>query len=174
LQHECKNLKEASDGLAKDLTELKTKCGVLDEERQKSEFVLLDTIAEVKVAREQAWIGEKGRHELEQVNKELLLIGELQLKYQEKLDRLSAMKRCDQELEQVKESYKEEVKGKEQQLEAKIAALEACRARVLELDNAISTNEDLITAQKRTITILNEQRFEKLEVNALPIFLLGA
>lgn len=64
------------------------------------------------MAREQAWVGEKGRHELEQVNKELLLIGELQLKYQEKLDKLSAMKRSEEELETVKESYKEGIKGR--------------------------------------------------------------
>lgn len=50
LQQECKNLKEANDVLAKDLTDLKIKCTALDEERQKAESVLLDTIAEVNVS----------------------------------------------------------------------------------------------------------------------------
>lgn len=53
----------------------------------------------------------------------------------------------------------------EQQLEVKTAALEAYKARVHELEHILMANEDLVLAQKKTVNILNEQRFEKLEVN---------
>ncbi|KAJ8943931.1 hypothetical protein NQ314_009595 [Rhamnusium bicolor] len=72
LQQECKVLKETNEELVKDLSDAKSKCALLDVERQQAESALLDAIAEVNVARAQAWAGEKGRHELEQVNKELL------------------------------------------------------------------------------------------------------
>lgn len=52
----------------------------------------------------------------------------------------------------------------EQQLEVKVTALEACRARVHELEHIIMANEDLILFQKKAVNMLNEQRFEKLEV----------
>lgn len=66
----------------------------------------------LQIAKEQASAGEKGRAELEHANKELLLIGELQLKYQEALNKLSSVRQTDQELEYFKETHKHELKSK--------------------------------------------------------------
>lgn len=49
---------------------------------------------------------------MEEAHKELLLIGELQLKYQEKLEHLTTLKKTDEEMEIFKESCKEENKCK--------------------------------------------------------------
>lgn len=65
----------------------------------------------LQIAKEQAWAGERGRAELEQVNRQLLLAGELNLKYEERLAELSLIKRCDQEIVNFKESYNHELKG---------------------------------------------------------------
>lgn len=42
-------MRETNSIIMKDLADLKTKCASLNEERQKAESVLLDTIAEVNV-----------------------------------------------------------------------------------------------------------------------------
>lgn len=49
---------------------------------------------------------------MEEANKQLILIGELHLKYQEKLERLSSLRRTEVEMEMFKEACKEEMKGK--------------------------------------------------------------
>jgi hypothetical protein len=108
-------------------------------DKQRAEAMLIDALAEVKVsyvvlfvvffkynffdrqfAKEQAAAGEKGRAELENVNKQLVLIGELQLKYKERLDELSSLRRCDHELELLKESCNNEIKGKFQWMLAQV------------------------------------------------------
>nr|CAH7719168.1 unnamed protein product [Callosobruchus chinensis] len=66
---------------------------------------------EEQMARQQAKAGEKGRKELEQLSKELLMLGELQLKYQEKLEHLESKRVVEEELKLTKEAYKEEIRG---------------------------------------------------------------
>lgn len=65
-----------------------------------------------QIAKQKAFEGERGRRELEEANKELLLIGELQLKYQERLEQLTALKKAEEELELFKDACKEDNKGK--------------------------------------------------------------
>lgn len=71
-----------------------------------------------QVAQEEAWAGEKGKVELEQVNKELLISGEIQLRYKEKLLEIPYLKKSEQELALIKESYSNEIKS--MQLKMKI------------------------------------------------------
>lgn len=52
-----------------------------------------------------------------------------------------------------------------QQLENKIMNLDAYRNRILELEHAIGTKDDLILSQKQLLCTINEEKFEKLEVN---------
>lgn len=66
----------------------------------------------LKIAKEQAWAGERGREELETVNKELLLCGEIQLKQRERLADLATLRQSDQEFAKLTEVYKHELMGK--------------------------------------------------------------
>lgn len=155
-------LQEKNENLDKQVRELKLKCQTLETEKQQVESNLLDAITEVNIAREQAWAGERGRAELECVNKELLLIGELQLKYQEKLNQLSSIRNADEELRQLKEAYNAELKTLNHQLEHKIVNLEACQVRVSELEHEMLKYEETISQQKRKLRIANEEHHEKL------------
>ncbi|CAH1170194.1 unnamed protein product [Phaedon cochleariae] len=163
IQEELKSMKETNENMLKDLNDAKSRCAMSDSKLLEAQAELLNAIAEVNIARQQASAGEKGRKELEQVNKELLLIGELHLKYQEKLDSVYANKRSDKELEELKSTYEEELKGLNQQLEAKLGNLEAYRNRVVELEHTLISKEDLILTQKQSLALINEQRFVKLE-----------
>ena len=111
-QEENLKLKHKIESLKIELDETRKHCGFMDQKWQQSEAALFDANAEVKIAKAQAFAGEKGRIELEHVNKELLLAGELQLRYQEKLGLLSSMRRSDEELLLAMETYHNEIKSK--------------------------------------------------------------
>jgi tuberous sclerosis protein 1 len=152
-------------------------------DKQRAEAMLIDALAEVKVsyvvlfvvffkynffdrqfAKEQAAAGEKGRAELENVNKQLVLIGELQLKYKERLDELSSLRRSDHELELLKESCNNEIKALHQRYREKVTKLDACTSKISELEQIIRQNEETISLQKRTLNSMNEETEEKLKV----------
>lgn len=117
---------------------------------------------------------------MEQANKELLLIGELQLKYQEALSKLSSFRQIEQELEYTKETFKHEVKGNlniifvenvlislfaalSHHLDSKVALLEACQQRISELEQNVAQCESIISLQKRSLSGANEEHDEKLK-----------
>lgn len=58
-----------------------------------------------------ALAAERGKVELEVVNRQLLLAGELNIKYQERLADLQLYKRSDVEMEMMKEAYQHELKS---------------------------------------------------------------
>nr|CAI5859943.1 unnamed protein product [Callosobruchus analis] len=163
LQEECKSLRTANESLVRDFVELKKQCATSDSKLTQLQADLMDAIGEVNMARQQAKAGEKGRKELEQLSKELLMLGELQLKYQEKLEHLESKRMVEEELRLTKEAYKEEIRALNQHLESKVATLESYRNRMVELEHALEIKEDMVLAQKQLLSGLNEQHFEKLE-----------
>jgi hypothetical protein len=108
-------------------------------DKQRAEAMLIDALAEVKVSYVVLFVvffkynfsivslpknklqrAKKDARNWKNVNKQLVLIGELQLKYKERLDELSSLRRCDHELELLKESCNNEIKGKFQWMLAQV------------------------------------------------------
>lgn len=104
-------LKESTRKLEVELASYKIKYNSIDKERQEAEAVLKDALAEGKIAKEQAMAGEKYKEDLEQANRELLLAGEIHTKYRELLDHLTARGQTDEEMRQISEAYREELKS---------------------------------------------------------------
>ncbi|KAJ3662889.1 hypothetical protein Zmor_007207 [Zophobas morio] len=163
---ECQNktLQDSEEERQENIENLKSKCLSLSLEKQKVEGMLVDALAEVKFAKEQAAAGDKGRAELENVTKQLVLIGELQLKYKERLDELTSLRRSDQELELLKESYNNEIKTLHQRYREKVSKLEACINKIGELEQIIRQNEETISLQKRTLNSINDETEEKVKI----------
>ncbi|VEN41264.1 unnamed protein product [Callosobruchus maculatus] len=163
--HAYRNRRLLSDAKSTRLLEecnsaLKFKSERLEEELKWSRTV---QYWEEQMARQQAKAGEKGRKELEQLSKELLMLGELQLKYQEKLEHLESKRMVEEDLRLTKEAYKEEIRALNQHLESKAITLDSYRNRMVELEHALEIKEDMVLAQKQLLSGLNEQHFEKLE-----------
>nr|XP_023028037.1 uncharacterized protein LOC111516088 [Leptinotarsa decemlineata] len=118
-----------------------------------------------QIAKQQVLAGEKVKKELDQVNKELLLIGELQLENMRRIETFSASRNNEYEVEELKKACEEEIKAMNQQLEAKVGILEAYKHRVIEMEHIILERDNLILSLKQMIQEVNEQRFEKLEVS---------
>lgn len=111
-ESECRSLRESNAALRAELTTFRNKYGALDADKQQVEAQLLDAVAEANVAKELARAGERGRSELENVNRELLLMGELHVKFRERLERVAAMSETEEELRMTRESYMHEIKGR--------------------------------------------------------------
>ncbi|KAL1517767.1 hypothetical protein ABEB36_001491 [Hypothenemus hampei] len=170
LQDKCKSLtdensllNETNKKLNLEITTCKTKCNNVDKDRLQAEAALLDALAECKIAREQILAGEKVRQQLQRVNGELLLMGELHEKYKEKLDKLSSFRQYDEEMNQISEAYKEELKCLQRQIDSKTATMEVCKARVADLEHSVTAKDEVIASQKRTLAAVNEEREAILE-----------
>ncbi|CAH1968886.1 unnamed protein product [Acanthoscelides obtectus] len=163
LQEECKGLKSANENLVSEASELKNQCAIQDVKITQLSSDVLDAIAEMNVAKQQAKCGEIGRKQLEQVNKELLMLGELQLKYQERLDQVEAKREVQEELNVTKETYREDIRVVNHHLESKISMIDSYRTRLVELEHTMASKEAGILTQKQMLSGLNEQHFEKLE-----------
>ncbi|XP_060535655.1 hamartin isoform X2 [Cylas formicarius] len=158
LQDEYIITKRSYNQLQKDLKETKEQCTALDKEKQDALASLMDAIAEVNVAREQALTGDKVRGELQEANRELLLMGELLIKYKEKLDKLSSKREVEEEMCYVKEAYREEIKALGHQLESKTALIEAYKCRINELEHLIKAKDEIISSGKRTLVAVVDER----------------
>uniref|UniRef100_A0A6P7F9D8 Hamartin n=1 Tax=Diabrotica virgifera virgifera TaxID=50390 RepID=A0A6P7F9D8_DIAVI len=163
LQEEVKTLEENNDRLTKDLTDFKSKCSISDTKLLELQEQLQETLADANTAKQEALQGVKVTKELQQVNKDMVMIGELHAKYQERLDSLDAGKVYQCELDEVRKACHDDVKVLNQQLDNKMASLEAYRTRVLELEHVIVSKDDLILSQKQMLAAINEEKFEKLE-----------
>ncbi|XP_066249925.1 hamartin isoform X2 [Euwallacea similis] len=170
LKEKCDHLEEENGGLQEikkkmdsDVAAFRNKCGLIDEQRQHAEAAVLDALADGRIAREQALAGDKFRQQLQRVNGDLLVMGELQVKYQEKLDKLLNKGQSDEGIRQLSETYREELKGLQQQIDAKTLALDAYKARLTELEHSIGAKDEIIAGQKRTLTAASLEREAVLE-----------
>ncbi|KAF5277664.1 hypothetical protein FQA39_LY18452 [Lamprigera yunnana] len=163
LLQECKQLHQQNENLKKDFEDAKLKYAYLDKQWQQSNSALLDAEGEVKIAKEQAWAGENIRAELENMSKQLLLSGEIQHRYQEKLSQLPMLQRYEKEFLRTTDTYVSEIKNLQQLLEGKTSLLEASKARTLELEQLLSRSDESTARQKRLLSEVAEEYEEKLK-----------
>ncbi|XP_066138262.1 hamartin-like isoform X1 [Euwallacea fornicatus] len=163
VEEENGDLQEIKKKMECDVAAFRSQCGLIDKQRQHAEAAVLDALADGKIAREQALAGDKFRQQLQRVNGDLLVMGELQVKYQEKLDKLLNKSQSDEGMRQLSETYREELKGLQQQIDAKTLALDAYKARLTELEHSISAKDEIIAGQKRTLTAASLEREAVLE-----------
>lgn len=104
-------LKDTASKLQAEMASYKIKYNSIDKERQEAEAVLMDALAEGKIAKDQAMAGEKYKENLQQANRELLLAGELNTKLRDRLEQLTSRGQTDEEMRQISEAYREELKS---------------------------------------------------------------
>ncbi|XP_019873494.1 hamartin isoform X2 [Aethina tumida] len=162
-ESECRSLRESNAALRAELTTFRNKYGALDTDKQQVEAQLLDAVAEANVAKELARAGERGRSELENVNRELLLMGELHVKFRERLERVAAMSETEEELRMTRESYMHEIKEVKDRLESTKCLLNAHRERLSELEQKLKTKDNLISQQKQQMAGMAEENRCKIQ-----------
>ncbi|XP_017775140.1 PREDICTED: hamartin isoform X2 [Nicrophorus vespilloides] len=163
LQNNFETFKDKNHYLQLELEAEKNKLSDKDKKWQIAMSEIFDAHAEVAVAKEQVIKLDKCRFELEKVNKELLLAGELILKYEERLGELDVLRRCEEEQIHLTETYNHEIAALQQQLESKNLIIEAHRSRISELEQAMCHHGEAEAMYKKTFNDLREEFHEKIK-----------
>ncbi|KAK7868191.1 hypothetical protein R5R35_003057 [Gryllus longicercus] len=162
-QKELLELKTRFQLLQQELKTEVTKHSSLLKEMQIAEAKLFDLGTEMKQAIAQVVVGEQLKESVEQLQKKLLLMGELQQRYRDRFSQLSLLKCPDEEVTVLQDSYISEVQSLQEMLEIRSSSLEAAKTRIAELETSLCRKDQLIAEQKRVLRSLEEEYDDRLE-----------
>lgn len=117
---------------------------------------------ELKEATAQASLGEQLKAQIEYLQKELILMGELQLKYRERIHFLTMQSEESHSIST--KYYNEEVKNLNDLVDLKTSSYEVAKNRVAELEALLTKKDMLLADQKRVLKTVKEECQEQLEV----------
>ncbi|PSN42592.1 hypothetical protein C0J52_08706 [Blattella germanica] len=163
LQKENKELRGKNELLQQELKQAKERTATVTKEFQQVESMLFEVGNEMQQAIAQASAGERLRGDMEQLQKELILMGELQQKYRDRFSQLPLLRHHEDEVALLQDSYCEEIKGITEMLESRNSALEASKARNSELESVVTRRDMIIADQKRVLKQVKEEYHEKLQ-----------
>ncbi|XP_049827315.1 hamartin isoform X3 [Schistocerca gregaria] len=161
VQKEIKTLKTENGLLQEELKQSREQNAVVVKEREAAEACLLSVQQEMEQVAHEASVGTVLRVELERAQSELALMGELQLKYRQAAASLPLVPAEDAS-KLAYNSYAQEICDVRELLEQKSAALEAARARLVELETHLTKREQLLTEQKRMLKQVQEECMSQL------------
>lgn len=162
-QKDNKELRNKNELLEQELKQAKERTATVTKEFQQMESMLFEVGNEMQQAVAQASAGHQLRGHMEHLQKELILMGELQQKYRDRFSQLPLLRQSEDELAHLQDSYHEEIKGVNEMLESRNSALEAAKARIAELESVITRRDMIIADQKRVLEQVKEDYQEKLE-----------
>uniref|UniRef100_A0A182YM42 Uncharacterized protein n=1 Tax=Anopheles stephensi TaxID=30069 RepID=A0A182YM42_ANOST len=160
-QERCKELQlkiEALQVVIKDESAQRREVGLQLENAQGE---LFDLRNELRKAIGKAELGQQYREELTRLQSELIMMGEVQLRFKEKLAELERLRAREAEIALIKANYHEEWKELKFALQQKSAQLDTAKERQAELEQQLIKREETITLQKRTLKTAKEEYQEK-------------
>lgn len=167
-ENQNRELKAENERLSCELSQSKQSAATSTKEFQQVEAMLFSLGNELKEATAQASAGEQLKSQVEYLQKELILMGELLQKYREKISHFSLQ--SDEKYSITQEYYVEEVRNLNGMVDLKVSALEASKNRVNELEALLAKKDALIADQKRALKTVKEECQEQLEVIITLIF----
>uniref|UniRef100_A0A182K437 Uncharacterized protein n=1 Tax=Anopheles christyi TaxID=43041 RepID=A0A182K437_9DIPT len=162
-QERCKELRlknEALQVVIKDETAQRREVNLQLENAQGE---LFDLRNELRKAVGKADLGQQYREELTRLQSELLMMGEVQLRFKEKLAELERLRAREAEIALMKANYHEEWKDLKFALQQKSTQLDTAKERQAELEQQLIKREETITLQKRTLKTVKEEYQEKFK-----------
>ncbi|KAJ9597282.1 hypothetical protein L9F63_011853, partial [Diploptera punctata] len=163
LQKEVKELRNKNELQLQEQNEEKERTANISKKFQKVESMLFEVGNEMKQAVAQASAGERLRRDIEQLQKELILMGEFQQKFRDRFAHLPLLRRHEEEMAYLQESYSSDIKGLNELLESRTSALEAAKARISDLESVVTRRDMIIADQKRVLKQVKEEYQQKLE-----------
>ncbi|XP_053657961.1 hamartin [Anopheles marshallii] len=124
---------------------------------------LFDLRNELRKAIGKAELGQQYREELTRLQSELIMMGEVQLRFKEKLIELERLRAREAEIALMKANYHEEWKDLKFALQQKSTQLDTAKERQAELEQQLIKREETITLQKRTLKTVKEEYQEKFK-----------
>ncbi|XP_071443239.1 hamartin isoform X2 [Hetaerina americana] len=163
LQKENKLLKAKNEELEQDLKQERENKEAVTKELHSVESSLFAVRVELHHVLEQASVGEQLRGELEHLQKEMVLMGELQQQYRDSFSQQALHKHGEEELTMLQETFNEERKTIQQLMDSKSASLDAAKSRVTELEGIVTRRDMMIADQKRLLKCTKEEYQGQLE-----------
>lgn len=161
-ENQNRELKSENERLVFELSQSKAAAVTTAKEFQQVEGMLFSLGNELKEATAQASAGEQLKSQVEYLQKELILMGELLQKYREKISHFTLQ--SDEKNSILHEYYVEEVRNLNGLVDLKTSALEAGKNRINELEVLLAKKDSLIADQKRALKTVKEECQEQLEV----------
>ncbi|KAK3586967.1 hypothetical protein CHS0354_026683 [Potamilus streckersoni] len=169
-QLQLKSCLQENQGLKAQKEELNTRLVQQREEEeslrkklQNAESRLFNTEKELEHMKEQAALNLKLKEQVFHLHKELLLMGELQQKCQEKLQSMKFSHRSKHEHESLINSLKAETKVLKTRHEIKSVNLKGCKARILELEEEVKNKENSLLELKRKLEMAKNGHNEEIQ-----------
>ncbi|XP_059612459.1 hamartin isoform X2 [Phlebotomus argentipes] len=145
---------------------------VVEETRQRQEAdsmvgsvrgELMDLKNEMQQVEYHADLGSQYRDECMQMQKEILMMGEIQAKCRDKLSELSSLRNRDKEIEDMKNTFEVQCAELKTAYEQKSSQLERTKARLAELEANLTGRDEIMTEQKKLLKTVKEEFEERFE-----------
>uniref|UniRef100_A0A1L8DMW7 Putative rho-associated coiled-coil n=1 Tax=Nyssomyia neivai TaxID=330878 RepID=A0A1L8DMW7_9DIPT len=124
---------------------------------------LMDLRTEMQQVEYHADLGSQYREECLQLQKEFVMMGEIQSKCRDKLSELATLRHRDKELEQLRQTFEHNVQELKGAYEQKSSQLERTKARLGELESNLTGRDEVVTQQKKLLKTVKEEYEEKLQ-----------
>uniref|UniRef100_A0A1B6CYZ0 Hamartin n=1 Tax=Clastoptera arizonana TaxID=38151 RepID=A0A1B6CYZ0_9HEMI len=163
LRRECKELKNRCELLEHELKQEGEKTASITKEWNITKAALFDTCKELQQASNIASVGQELKGELQTIQRELTLAGELQQKYQEKIKELSTSSQLNVEETIARDSFNNQIAAINQTLETRTCNWESAKSRISDLENMLTKKDNIITDLKRKLKATKDEYQEQLE-----------
>uniref|UniRef100_A0A1B0DI92 Uncharacterized protein n=1 Tax=Phlebotomus papatasi TaxID=29031 RepID=A0A1B0DI92_PHLPP len=124
---------------------------------------LMDLKNEMQQVEYHADLGSHYRDEYLHMQKELMVMGEIQAKCRDKLSELASLRERDEEFKQLHRTYEATVAELRAGYEQKSSQLERTKARLAELEANLTGRDEIMTEQKRLLKTVKEEFEERFE-----------
>lgn len=162
---ENQKLRAVVEQLKTEVHEYSKEKGETHIELEKARGDLFDVKNELRQMMIQAELANRYKDELNHLQSEIIMMGEIQLKCKEKFSSIGLLEAKDYKIALLQDSYMEEINSLKATLESKISSLEAAKIKVTDLESQL-TRRDVISADlKRDLKRTKEEYQEK--INAL-------
>lgn len=134
-------------------------------ELEKARGDLFDLKNELRQMVIQAEMANRYKDELNHLQSEVIMMGEVQLKCKEKFSSIGLLEAKDYKIALLQESYMEEINNLKAALESKASSLETAKIKVSDLESQLTRRDVISTDLKRDLKRTKEEYQEK--INAL-------
>ncbi|XP_049276880.1 hamartin [Anopheles funestus] len=162
-QERCKELQLKIEALQVVIKDESAQRREVNLQLENAQGELFDLRNELRKAMGKADLGQQYREELTRLQSELIMMGEVQLRFKEKLVELERLRAREAEIALMKANYHEEWKDLKFALQQKSAQLDTAKERQAELEQQLIKREETITLQKRTLKTVKEEYQEKFK-----------
>nr|XP_018900314.1 PREDICTED: hamartin isoform X1 [Bemisia tabaci]XP_018900315.1 PREDICTED: hamartin isoform X1 [Bemisia tabaci]XP_018900316.1 PREDICTED: hamartin isoform X1 [Bemisia tabaci] len=163
LQQSNNDLTSRCNNLEQDLIQKREKTAAENKELLSVKARLLDAKNELQTALIAASAGKELKKELESLQKEMMIAGEIATNYRDSAQQLANIRNEANHAKFAQEAFHHQVANLKQVVDTQGSTIEASKSRITELENILSKKDTIIQEQKELIERIKEQYHSQLQ-----------